>query len=135
MKTCPKPMAARPRPRKPAESKAARAQPGPRPRSTFLHWPKRPPQPQPPPATAIAPSDDASPAPPELEPAPVLERDRSSYDGDTAIKLYLREIGQVKLLTPDEEIELAARIKRGAKKAREHMIKANLRLVVKIARD
>jgi RNA polymerase primary sigma factor len=62
-------------------------------------------------------------------------RERSSYDGDTAIKLYLREIGQVKLLTPQEEIELAARIKRGDKKAREQMIKANLRLVVKIARD
>ncbi|HEY1786690.1 MAG TPA: sigma-70 family RNA polymerase sigma factor [Verrucomicrobiae bacterium] len=57
------------------------------------------------------------------------------YDGDTAIKLYLREIGQVKLLTPLEEIELAARIKKGDKKAREQMIKANLRLVVKIARD
>ena len=62
-------------------------------------------------------------------------RERSAYDGDTAIKLYLREIGQVKLLTPQEEIELAARIKRGDKKAREQMIKANLRLVVKIARD
>jgi RNA polymerase primary sigma factor len=68
-------------------------------------------------------------------PAEPLERDRSSYDGDTAIKLYLREIGQVKLLTPQEEIELAARIKKGDKKAREQMIKANLRLVVKIARD
>jgi RNA polymerase primary sigma factor len=63
------------------------------------------------------------------------ERERSSYDGDTAIKLYLREIGQVKLLTPQEEIELAARIKKGDRKAREQMIKANLRLVVKIARD
>jgi RNA polymerase primary sigma factor len=63
------------------------------------------------------------------------DRERSSYDGDTAIKLYLREIGQVKLLTPKEEIELAARIKKGDKKAREQMIKANLRLVVKIARD
>jgi RNA polymerase primary sigma factor len=63
------------------------------------------------------------------------ERERTSYDGDTAIKLYLREIGQVKLLTPQEEIELAARIKKGDKKAREQMIKANLRLVVKIARD
>jgi RNA polymerase primary sigma factor len=62
-------------------------------------------------------------------------RERSGYDGDTAIKLYLREIGQVKLLTPQEEIELAARIKKGDKKAREQMIKANLRLVVKIARD
>src|SRR5258706_6347135 len=52
-----------------------------------------------------------------------------------ALQLYLREIGQVKLLTPDEEIELAARIKKGDKKAREQMIKANLRLVVKIAHD
>ena len=67
--------------------------------------------------------------------ATVIARERSSYDGDTAIKLYLREIGQVKLLTPLEEIELAARIKKGDKKAREQMIKANLRLVVKIAHD
>lgn len=75
-------------------------------------------------------------AKPEREEVAVpVERERSSYDGDTAIKLYLREIGQVKLLTPQEEIELAARIKKGDKKAREQMIKANLRLVVKIARD
>ena len=67
------------------------------------------------------------------EPAPQPER--SSYDGDTAIKLYLREIGQVALLTPQQEVELAARIKKGDKKAREQMIKANLRLVVKIAHD
>ena len=66
---------------------------------------------------------------------PARGRERSAYDGDTAIKLYLREIGQVKLLTPQEEIELAARIKKGDKRAREQMIKANLRLVVKIARD
>jgi RNA polymerase primary sigma factor len=76
---------------------------------------------------AAAPARDEALAP--------RERERSSYDGDTAIKLYLREIGQVKLLTPQEEIQLAARIKRGDKKAREQMIKANLRLVVKIARD
>lgn len=55
--------------------------------------------------------------------------------GDTSITLYLREIGQVKLLTRQEEIELAARVKKGDKEAREQMIKANLRLVVKIARD
>jgi RNA polymerase primary sigma factor len=78
-------------------------------------------------------------SPPPIEPLPSLPapapRERSSYDSDTAIKLYLREIGQVKLLTPQEEVELAARIKKGDKKAREQMIKANLRLVVKIARD
>lgn len=68
---------------------------------------------------------EAAPAAPE----------RGSYDGDTAIKLYLREIGQVPLLTIEEEIDLAAKIKKGDKKAREHMIKANLRLVVKIAHD
>jgi RNA polymerase primary sigma factor len=75
-------------------------------------------------------------APPPLQQTPPPgEYERPRYDGDTAIKLYLREIGLVKLLTPQEEIELAARIKKGDKKAREHMIKANLRLVVKIARD
>jgi len=64
-----------------------------------------------------------------------IRQETQRYDGDTAIKLYLREIGQVKLLTAQEEIDLAARIKKGDKKAREQMIKANLRLVVKIARD
>lgn len=57
-----------------------------------------------------------------------------SSHGDT-FQLYLREIGQVNLLTPEEEIALARRIKRGDKEAREHMIKANLRLVVAIARE
>jgi len=60
---------------------------------------------------------------------------RDSYDGDTAYRLYLREIGEVALLTVQEEIDLAARIKAGDRKARDHMIKANLRLVVKIAHD
>ncbi len=54
---------------------------------------------------------------------------------DTNIGLYLREISQVPLLTPKEEIKLAGQIKRGSKKAREKMITANLRLVVKIAHD
>jgi RNA polymerase primary sigma factor len=59
----------------------------------------------------------------------------SNYGADGAIKLYLREIGKVELLSPEQEIELAARIKKGDKEARELMIKANLRLVVKIARE
>lgn len=66
---------------------------------------------------------------------PIVPRERGTYDADTAFKLYLREIGEVKLLSPEEEIELAARIKKGDKRAREQMIKANLRLVVKIAHD
>lgn len=75
------------------------------------------------------------PRDPDVEVLAPLPRERAAYDGDTAIKLYLREIGLVKLLTPQEEIELAAKIKKGDKKARELMIKANLRLVVKIAHD
>ena len=54
---------------------------------------------------------------------------------DNNIGLYLREISQVPLLTPQDEVKLAGQIKRGNKKAREKMITANLRLVVKIAHD
>src|SRR6266478_9719355 len=54
---------------------------------------------------------------------------------DTAMKLYLREIGRIQLLTPAEEIELAAKIKKGDRKARARMISSNLRLVVTIAQD
>ncbi len=61
--------------------------------------------------------------------------ERLPYDGNTAFNLYLREVGQTPLLKVEEENKLAARIKRGDKKAREQMIKANLRLVVKIARE
>ncbi len=72
----------------------------------------------------------------ETEVRPVtMEEIRQAYDGDTAYQLYLKEIGQTPLLTIEEENALAARIKKGDKAARERMIKANLRLVVKIARD
>ncbi|MCH2063756.1 MAG: RNA polymerase sigma factor RpoD/SigA [Roseibacillus sp.] len=56
-------------------------------------------------------------------------------DSDSSLRVYLREISKTDLLTREEEVELAARIKKGDKKARAHMIKANLRLVVKIAQD
>jgi len=62
----------------------------------------------------------------------VIDRERESGD---AIQHYLREIGQTPLLTPQEEVQLAARVKRGDRKARTRMIKANLRLVVKISHD
>jgi len=67
----------------------------------------------------------------EVTPEPASSE---SLRGDT-LQLYLREIGRVKLITPREEIALARRIRRGDKRAREQMITANLRLVVKIAHD
>ncbi len=60
--------------------------------------------------------------------------DRYNDNGD-ALQLYLREIGKTPLLTREEENKLAAQVQRGSKRAREQMIKANLRLVVKISHD
>ncbi len=56
-------------------------------------------------------------------------------EGGSALTIYMREVGQVELLSPREEIQLAAKIKKGSAEAREQMIRANLRLVVKIARE
>ena len=61
--------------------------------------------------------------------APIPHGERSN------LQLYLQEIGKTPLLTIAEEITLARRIRRGDKAARDHMISANLRLVVKIAMD
>jgi RNA polymerase primary sigma factor len=52
-----------------------------------------------------------------------------------SLQIYLQQISQIPLITPKEEIELAAEIKKGSEAAREKMITANLRLVVKIAQD
>jgi len=54
---------------------------------------------------------------------------------DTGLNRYLREIGRFPRLTPQQEIELAAKIKKGDAKAHEQMINSNLRLVVTIAHD
>ena len=50
------------------------------------------------------------------------------------VRMYLREIGRVHLLTYDEEVALAKRVEKNDKKARERLINANLRLVVSIAK-
>ena len=54
---------------------------------------------------------------------------------DIGLNRYLQEIGRIPLLTPQQEIELASKIKKGDTEARERMIKSNLRLVVTIAHD
>src|SRR6267143_4692159 len=59
----------------------------------------------------------------------------TSENSDAAINVYLREIGRMPLLTPQQEIELAGRIKEGDREARALMISSNLRLVVTIAQD
>jgi RNA polymerase primary sigma factor len=51
-----------------------------------------------------------------------------------SLRLYLRSIGQVDLLTADQEVALAKRIERGDMQAKRHMVEANLRLVVSIAK-
>ena len=58
----------------------------------------------------------------------------AEYNLDDPVRMYLKEIGQVKLLTAEEEIELAKRISEGDKKAKDKLTEANLRLVVSIAK-
>ena len=54
---------------------------------------------------------------------------------DQGLDTYLADINEVPLLTAEQEIELSKRVQRGDLAAREHMIRANLRLVVSIAKN
>jgi RNA polymerase primary sigma factor len=58
----------------------------------------------------------------------------AEYNLDDPVRMYLKEIGQVKLLSADEEIELAKRVSEGDKAAKDKLTEANLRLVVSIAK-
>lgn len=53
---------------------------------------------------------------------------------DDSVRLYLREIGKIPLLSPEEEADLAQRIVKGDKKAKDKMVESNMRLVVSIAK-
>lgn len=53
---------------------------------------------------------------------------------DDPVKMYLKEIGKVSLLTPSQEVELARRIEQGDRPAKQRMVESNLRLVVSIAK-
>ena len=77
---------------------------------------------------------------PHEEPAPVEDEknvpklDLSVEPSLDSLRLYLRAIGKVPLLTADQEVSLAKLIERGDMAAKQHMIEANLRLVVSIAK-
>jgi len=89
-------------------------------------------------AEPVADEDDAAPLE-ESEP-PVeeeVEIDLSVPEGiaiDDPVRMYLKEIGRVPLLTAEEEVELATRIEQGDEEAKRRLAEANLRLVVSIAK-
>ncbi|MBQ8909453.1 MAG: RNA polymerase sigma factor RpoD [Oscillospiraceae bacterium] len=58
----------------------------------------------------------------------------AEYNLDDPVRMYLKEIGQIKLLTADEEVELAKRVSEGDQAAKDMLTEANLRLVVSIAK-
>ncbi len=85
--------------------------------------------------TQIEPDPEALAAEAEQEPdSEELKTPEVDEYFDDAIKLYLRDIQKTKLLTAEDERELANRITAGDKAARDRMIESNLRLVVKIAK-
>jgi len=58
----------------------------------------------------------------------------AEYSLDDPVRMYLKEIGQVKLLSAEEEVELAKRVSEGDQNAKNKLTEANLRLVVSIAK-
>jgi RNA polymerase primary sigma factor len=86
--------------------------------------------------------DDITPELEELEELEEVEEEAlvdpetlaDSFSIDDPVRMYLKEIGKISLLTPEEEIELAERMANGDKAAAQRMAEANLRLVVSIAK-
>ena len=72
---------------------------------------------------------------PDAEPIKKVEVDLTVEPSLDSLRLYLRAIGRVNLLTAEQEVLLARRIERGDMLAKQHMIEANLRLVVSIAKS
>jgi RNA polymerase primary sigma factor len=70
----------------------------------------------------------------EVQPVKRPEIDLTVEPSLDSLRLYLRSIGKVELLTAEQEVSLAKRIERGDMHAKEQMVKANLRLVVSIAK-
>ncbi len=80
--------------------------------------------------------DDVEPPVDELEEEEEKDIEPAYFDdvSDDSVRLYLREIGKIPLLKPDEELALAQRVVAGDKKAKDEMAEANMRLVVSIAK-
>ena len=93
-------------------------------------------------ADLLPPIDDVLPEAEDLaEIEEVTEKELSETEAladdfftDDPVRMYLKEIGKVPLLTPEEEMELAVRVSAGDEEAKRRMTEANLRLVVSIAR-
>ncbi len=69
-----------------------------------------------------------------VEPDADIETIANEGFTEDSVRLYLREIGRVKMIKPDEEIELARQIAKGDGEAKKKLIQANLRLVISIAK-
>ena len=91
------------------------------------------------------PEDDTLPTEEELqslEDAPLVDPEEAPEEAlpdpnaklDDPVRMYLKEIGKIPLLSPDEELEVAKKMAQGDKKAQQKMTEANLRLVVSIAK-
>ncbi len=76
------------------------------------------------------------PDPDDLEETEVWQGGNDYFDevSDDSVRLYLREIGKIPLLTASEELELAQKVVAGDKRAKDKMAEANMRLVVSIAK-
>ena len=93
-------------------------------------------------ADALPPIDDVLPETDDLvDIEEVTEEEISetealvdTFSADDPVRMYLKEIGKVPLLTPDEEVALAIEMSEGSESAKHRMTEANLRLVVSIAK-
>jgi len=87
----------------------------------------------------LPPIDDDLPALDEIDDVPeeeIIDTDTlvDTFSTDDPVRMYLKEIGKVSLLTPEEEVQLAIRMADGDEEAKRRMAEANLRLVVSIAK-
>ena len=127
----------KPKPQKNAKPKASPvAKPSKEPKkSPTPPAPKKLPGSGPVPGPAPAPVPSPVPAP-DLDPTePGLPWEQLSSDERSPLRTYLDQIGKTPLLTLEQETALARRVLKGDEATRQHMIQANLRLVVRIAKD